>query len=313
MEDKAYGSGQVRMHYRKGFVQPFLSTGSSGKPGDIAEKATLATKLEVWYSCTDELSRRSQGKLAAKIEVAATLASELDDGTLGDYLGGVWSGDLPFGMAWARQYSVLASPEIYRAPSWSWGSVDGRINHSFLTGQEGSEDDVAWNEKYLPTLVSHAMLPLNSEDPYSLLKEGSSMTLLGSVASFRNAAEVFGRESQMDVTMNPIFDQSPMFDCTCCIPRSEEVQKNAAEQFEQSVDHHVLFVLGRKTTKDESMKTITCLLLRSVDGREGVFKRVGLAQMGIYDHGDDGGKESVAKLVTIFEKVEWKKRELVLV
>jgi hypothetical protein len=55
---------------------------------------------------------------------------------LGEYLAGIWEIGLPRDLLWVTRPSVAGSPPprrspVYRAPSWSWASIDGAINYNF--------------------------------------------------------------------------------------------------------------------------------------------------------------------------------------
>jgi hypothetical protein len=43
-----------------------------------------------------------------------------------DYLAGIWRESLPEALTWSTQ-AESSRPKTYRAPSWSWASVDGRV------------------------------------------------------------------------------------------------------------------------------------------------------------------------------------------
>jgi hypothetical protein len=52
-----------------------------------------------------------------------------------DYLAGLWKTDLKRGLLWRRRIfsNLIAHPTAeYRAPSWSWASVEGPIDHGFM-------------------------------------------------------------------------------------------------------------------------------------------------------------------------------------
>ena len=47
------------------------------------------------------------------------------------YLAGLWKEDFLSGLFWSRQRETesLTPPKQYRAPSWTWASVEGRIDY----------------------------------------------------------------------------------------------------------------------------------------------------------------------------------------
>lgn len=66
-------------------------------------------------------------KLPALSGLAKVYRRHLKD----DYLAGLWRGDLLRGMLWHRVGVSEHEPALteYRAPSWSWASVDGPVSH----------------------------------------------------------------------------------------------------------------------------------------------------------------------------------------
>lgn len=63
-------------------------------------------------------------KFPALSGVASEVQKRIDD----VYVAGLWKGDLPLGLMWAPARSTLPVAE-YRAPSWSWASFEGKIEH----------------------------------------------------------------------------------------------------------------------------------------------------------------------------------------
>ncbi|KAH7363965.1 heterokaryon incompatibility protein-domain-containing protein [Rhexocercosporidium sp. MPI-PUGE-AT-0058] len=91
------------------------------------------TTMLAWEACIQVFSEcaltKSNDKLVAIAGIAKTFESTLD----GTYLAGVWSSNIVRGLLWwvnkdkARvgKNSIRVLP--YRAPSWSWASIDGPI------------------------------------------------------------------------------------------------------------------------------------------------------------------------------------------
>jgi hypothetical protein len=65
-------------------------------------------------------------RLPALSGLAHKMSQTLVDG---DYLAGLWRRDLLRGILWTPDTdSPISKPERYRAPSWAWSSLDGRVN-----------------------------------------------------------------------------------------------------------------------------------------------------------------------------------------
>jgi hypothetical protein len=86
-----------------------------------------------WYQIIKEYTSknltRAEDKLIAFSGVARLYAARvLDDDTM--YLAGIWSIDLPRGLLWyVSEEGRSSRPKNWRAPSWSWASVEGRIEN----------------------------------------------------------------------------------------------------------------------------------------------------------------------------------------
>ena len=82
--------------------------------------------VEVYTTCS---LTEQQDKLIA-IQGLANIYKSLHDD---DYLAGLWRRQLPSGLMWTTRNGLQANgeptyrPETYRAPSWSWASVEGTI------------------------------------------------------------------------------------------------------------------------------------------------------------------------------------------
>ena len=87
------------------------------------------TMVEIYTNCT---LTEEQDKLIA-IQGLANIYKSLQDD---DYLAGLWRKELPSGLMWATRNGLQANgeltyrPKTYRAPSWSWASIEGAIQIS---------------------------------------------------------------------------------------------------------------------------------------------------------------------------------------
>jgi hypothetical protein len=109
----------------------------------------------VWLDIRGEYTRRKLSYAGDKLVAIAALAEELS-GIYGTYLAGLWDQDLFMDLQWRRpdpeydsstpsrefpgwQTRRLPRPAQYRAPSWSWASIDGEVTDAF----EDEEDSIA--------------------------------------------------------------------------------------------------------------------------------------------------------------------------
>ncbi|KAK9788205.1 putative Heterokaryon incompatibility domain-containing protein [Seiridium cardinale] len=90
-----------------------------------------------WYT-TRELTRPSD-----KLRAVGGIAQKYQTVLQVEYLAGLWQGHVLAGLLWRRIVdnegdSLRARPAKYRAPSWSWASIDGKIEYSWPDREEGS-------------------------------------------------------------------------------------------------------------------------------------------------------------------------------
>lgn len=87
-----------------------------------------------WYQIVQEYTTknltRGQDKLIALSGVARQFAARALPENV-KYWAGMWSSDMPRGLLWKTTDKKAVRPSEYRAPSWSWASVDGQIGRPF--------------------------------------------------------------------------------------------------------------------------------------------------------------------------------------
>jgi hypothetical protein len=303
--DKEYGSAQIRQHYRKSQVQPFINdyvnTASSNshpvsqvKP----ESLTFVKRLEAWHQSIDEFSKRTLGNPSHKLPAVAGIARVLDNGELGEYLAGIWSKNIGVGLAWSRVYGVLTPAPVYRAPSFSWAAINGAVSSIVLNWPEDileqQKKEPEWIEKYGPKLLSTQMIPIDASDPYQGVKEGSNITISASVLSISAVLEGIKPKEEFSCLFlgNLVLDQSWILDCPCCGPTkpSDEERKTEYKNFENGLEHHICAILQGDGWKNRDSVADLLVLRREVDENEKEedkrerYVRVGLMRISMDFH-----------------------------
>jgi hypothetical protein len=92
---------------------------------------------EAWYECVSAFSRRCRTQASDKLAAIAGLASKFCEAENVKYIAGLWDRDLFHGMTWSTwrdgtsdidlSANLFVPSSEYRAPSWSWASVDGSV------------------------------------------------------------------------------------------------------------------------------------------------------------------------------------------
>jgi hypothetical protein len=86
------------------------------------------TSYDIWLYIVVEYSRRSLTRESDKLPAIAGLAAEVEALTGDEYLAGLWEQEFVRQLLWvAKRTSFLTRTTNYRAPSWSWASVNGLI------------------------------------------------------------------------------------------------------------------------------------------------------------------------------------------
>ncbi|KAM0816062.1 putative heterokaryon incompatibility protein [Seiridium cardinale] len=80
---------------------------------------------EGWKSVIEHYSVRNLTVQSDKLTALAGLARRFSTPSMGKYLAGIWYSQLPDALAWRIQ--LPKNPGQYRAPSWSWASLDGEV------------------------------------------------------------------------------------------------------------------------------------------------------------------------------------------
>jgi len=85
--------------------------------------------MTMWRDIVREYSRRKLTFAQDKLPALAGVASKLAEKTGYTYVAGLWLQDLlPTGLLWFRDFATtpITRPQ-YRAPSWSWASIDSHV------------------------------------------------------------------------------------------------------------------------------------------------------------------------------------------
>jgi hypothetical protein len=140
-----------------------------------------------WRHLVQEYTSRklmeSKDRLLAISGLATDIGTRRDD----TYLGGLWLRDLPVGLLWQVTSDRQPRPREYRAPSWSWASVDGPVG--FFVDAEVVEVDPDMR------VLSNEVKPAEPTAPYGALESGY-IEILGRM---RRANWIIDRKTLVDI------------------------------------------------------------------------------------------------------------------
>ena len=95
---------------------------------------TTYQMLQNWYSIVNEYTKRELSVEADKLPAIGGIAAEIQRTTGVQYRAGLWQDNLLHDLMWytqAREW--LARPKEWRAPSWSWASVNCPVRYGGIT------------------------------------------------------------------------------------------------------------------------------------------------------------------------------------
>ncbi|KAK4191057.1 hypothetical protein QBC35DRAFT_460474 [Podospora australis] len=151
--------------------------------GDIVEKDPLHLFFDrvFQYSCCD-LSHPTKDKLVAFAAIARHFSLFIG----GEYCAGLFRSSMPLSLLW--EASGRRSNE-YRAPSWSWANIDGRIRDPAIFGFGYHINGRPEHEPELLAKVQNVSVELvDQTNPYGQVRS-ASISLSGPFAAW---AELFG-------------------------------------------------------------------------------------------------------------------------
>ena len=83
--------------------------------------------MEIWSENVDQYAKCSLSFPADKLVAIGAMASHIGDALKMTYLAGLWREVLPEQLLWHNRNEPAARLQEYRAPSWSWASIDAPV------------------------------------------------------------------------------------------------------------------------------------------------------------------------------------------
>lgn len=146
-----------------------------------------------WYSC------REMTKPMDKLRAIGGIAQKYQQILHAEYFAGLWSGYVVPGLLWRRVVEVERNPlrdrpPMFRAPSWSWAAIDGKIDYDVPERDEGAlevarlgfANSIAKSTK--PAIEGCEVVLKSSKNPFGGVSRGY-MIIRGMARSMRVSAE----------------------------------------------------------------------------------------------------------------------------
>lgn len=257
-----------------------------------ADSLLKAKMYQIWTKVVTEYTQRllttESDKLPAIQSIAAEMSTTINDIYIPS--AGIWKGNLKHDLLWQVNDGLVSIPSKYRAPTWSWASLEARI---------------LWTDHRISTLLSHASLSKVSFEVLEIASldfENTQRTCLKVEAYLKPIAfivecgyddrwvfgsrGVFPYDIFTHTSLSGHHDTSEIPD----LDRSLAKRELAIERGQVDVFAEGRLDLDDKDNLTNSRRALsymhvdnTCrpsgLILESIEGTERVWKRVGVASI----------------------------------
>lgn len=119
-----------------------------------------------WSQLLQDYTSRDLTRDGDKLPALSGIARRFQKHTGDDYLAGLWTQDLLRSLLWKAERLVLhhtpnSRPSSYRAPSWSWASINGNVRHITLQV-----------EHFYAEIIKCSVEPASDLDPFGSIRGG---------------------------------------------------------------------------------------------------------------------------------------------
>jgi hypothetical protein len=162
-----------------------------GKLGSGIERNRLSW-YDRWRRAVVDYSRRRLTVESDKLKAIQSIANEMQPQVLDVYISqaGMWLGNISREMLWYVESGIVQQPRQWRAPTWSWASLDANI--SFVKGNHHDPRGVEVLTKALPLPFKFFDASTPSTTGAESLAERGKNVLFETASSDRGAVN-FGR------------------------------------------------------------------------------------------------------------------------
>ena len=202
-----------------------------------------------WRSTIKRYTARKLTQGTDKLPGLSGVATITQAFTGDEYLAGLWRRDLPRALMWSASFGdQLSRPAPYRAPSWSWASVEGPVEYVVVD-----------NNDTTAVKIVHAKVEPLGYDKHGQVKAGS-ITICGVLVSATTAV-VRGQQT----TITDIFDAAGQKIGTCTF------------DIEESLPRPVTGLLI--PLNDRPSPLVRALILEATGDRPDEYRRLGIGDV----------------------------------
>ncbi|KAK1711538.1 heterokaryon incompatibility protein [Colletotrichum acutatum] len=252
------------------FPSPFKGFGHNQigwKPRDHGD----LSKYQYWCNIVNAYTRAKLtfpvDKLIALSAVAKTVRELLQD----SYVAGMWRRYLERELMWSVAVGeAQARPSVYRAPSWSWAAVDGHITPGIMD-LEAVEILIEVQDLHLDYITS---------DTTGLIS-GGWLQLWGSLKKLELLPDAFFSSHSNDFEfLMMVVNGVPVSVRADSVMKEYQphVYLDDNQQWESTQNHQQELFCMPARTRPGNDGSIYVLLLQLEDGKNGTFRRIGIAR-----------------------------------
>jgi hypothetical protein len=125
-----FGSKEAESVYSSSFINAAMFF--SVNPGYPSGKLNEELVRDSWYAIVESYSLRSVTVSEDRILAVSGIAERFANLLPGRYIAGIWENMMPASLFWMKRHMTTDRPVEYRAPSWSWISIDGQAEHPLI-------------------------------------------------------------------------------------------------------------------------------------------------------------------------------------
>ncbi|KAL9619850.1 MAG: hypothetical protein Q9160_005590 [Pyrenula sp. 1 TL-2023] len=142
---------------------PTLINRSFSRQSSNVTLSSLVKLFQAWYETVNDYSKREMTLSADKLPAIAGIAGEVSRISGVPYMAGLWKNNLLHDCMWtSTNKERFNRPKTWRAPSWSWASVDSPVSFSKVTVDAMEEAEV----------LDCEVEPRYSDAPFGEVKSG---------------------------------------------------------------------------------------------------------------------------------------------
>lgn len=129
----------------------------------------------LWRIVVKEYTKRHLTFPDDKLPALAGVAAEIASLSGQKYLAGLWNDDLIHSLLWCLDFATLPLPRParYRAPSWSWASIDSPVTWSKAILDSPDDEEAR--------VLSWKVTPQWEQSPFGQVSSGGCLTMQGSI------------------------------------------------------------------------------------------------------------------------------------